>query len=91
MVLLAAIVKAFGQGTAQPALQVESLRKLGKHQSGLASSSFYIGANLGQGFGPLIGGSIASLYGYRGMFNFSAALLGIGVLGYFLYTQKSKH
>lgn len=89
MIILAAVVKAFGQGTAQPALQAESLRKLGSQRKGLASSTFFIGANLGQGFGPLLGGTIASTFGYTGMFNFSAVLMLCGILGYAIYNKRT--
>ena len=88
MIILAAVVKAFGQGTAQPALQAESLRKLGSQRKGVASSTFYIGASIGQGFGPLLGGVIASTYGYSGMFNFSALLMLCGILAYAIYNKR---
>ena len=53
MILAAAVIKAFGQGTAQPSLQAECLRRSGSARRGLAASTFFIGANSGQGFGPL--------------------------------------
>ena len=90
MIILAAIFKAFGQGIAQPALQAESLRKLGRQRTGVASSTFYIGANIGQGFGPLLGGGLASLVGYKGMFSFSAILMICGILGYALYNKSNR-
>lgn len=89
MIILAAMFKAFGQGIAQPALQSESLRKLGSQRRGLASSTFYIGANIGQGFGPLLGGSLASLFGYKGMFNLSGVLMICGILGYVIYNKST--
>ncbi|AET68138.1 arabinose efflux permease family protein [Desulfosporosinus orientis DSM 765] len=88
MIILAAAVKAFGQGTAQPALQAECLRKLGSQRRGVASSTYFLGASIGQGFGPLIGGSIASVFGYAGMFNFSAVMMLCGILGYTIYNKK---
>lgn len=88
MIILAAVVKAFGQGTAQPALQAESLRKLGSQRSGVASSTFYIGGHIGQGVGPLLGGTIASTFGYNGMFNFSAMLMLCGIFSYAVYNKR---
>jgi len=87
MIVLAAVIKAFGQGIAQPALQAESFHKVGMSKRGVASSTIYVGASIGQGFGPLIGGGIASTFGYRGMFNFSAFMLLCGVVGYYFYTR----
>ncbi len=90
MIILAAVVKALGQGTVQPALQAESFRKVGSQRKGVASSTFYIGANMGQGFGPLLGGTIASTYGYNGMFNVSAMFMLLGILGYAIYNKRTR-
>nr|WP_242866326.1 MFS transporter [Clostridium ljungdahlii] len=89
MILLAAIFKAFGQGTAQPALQAECFHKLGSQKKGLASSTFFIGANLGQGLGPLLGGTIASSLGYEWLFNFSALALLCGIFAYAIYNKRT--
>lgn len=89
MIILAAVVTSLGQGTALPAIQAESIRKLGSHRKGLASSTYYIGANIGQGFGPIIGGTIASTFGYSGMFNFSAMLMLSGILVYAIYNKRT--
>ncbi|SMC16637.1 Predicted arabinose efflux permease, MFS family [Clostridium acidisoli DSM 12555] len=88
MIILAAIFKAFGQGFAQPALQAECFNKMGSEKRGLASSTFFIGANVGQGVGPLIGGGIASSLGYTWLFNISALMLLCGILFYAIYKRK---
>ncbi|OME87053.1 MULTISPECIES: MFS transporter [Paenibacillus] len=88
MIILAAVITSFGQGTALPSIQAESIRIIGSERKGLASSTYFIGANIGQGFGPLIGGAIATSFGYSGMFNFSAALMLCGILGYAIYNKK---
>lgn len=89
MIILAAIFKAFGQGFAQPALQAECFNKMGSEKRGLASSTFFIGANVGQGIGPLIGGVVASTLGYKWVFNFSALMLVCGLLGYAIYNKRT--
>lgn len=90
MIILAAVFKAFGQGIAQPAIQAESINRLGSHKSGIASSTYYVGASLGQGFGPLVGGAMATHIGYEGMFNFSGIMLIIGIIGFTFYGKKDK-
>jgi predicted MFS family arabinose efflux permease len=75
VVLLAAVCKAFGQGSAQPSLQAACIKKLGPERSGVATSTYFIGADIGQGFGPILGGSVAQNYGYTTMFYCSAAIL----------------
>lgn len=82
MIVAAAVIKAFGQGIAQPALQAESLRRLGAQRRGVASSTFYIGANVGQGFGPLLGGIISQACGYATMFYLLAGCLLAGMVAY---------
>lgn len=74
MVLLASVLKAAGQGVAQPALQSACIRKLGSAQSGLAISTYYIGADIGQGIGPVVSGFISECFGYGAMFSFAALL-----------------
>ncbi|PJI08463.1 MULTISPECIES: MFS transporter [Clostridium] len=89
MIILAAIFKAFGQGFAQPALQAECFHIMGSEKRGLASSTFFIGANVGQGVGPLIGGVVASSLGYKWVFNFSALMLVFGILCFAIYNKKN--
>lgn len=89
MIILAAIFKAFGQGFAQPALQAECFHKMGSEKRGLASSTFFIGANVGQGVGPLVGGIVASSLGYKWVFNFSALILIFGILCFTIYNKKN--
>ena len=74
LVLLASALKATGQGVAQPALQSACIRKLGSAQSGLAISTYYIGADIGQGIGPVVSGFISERFGYSVMFSFAALL-----------------
>lgn len=87
MIVAAAIVKAFGQGIAQPVLQAESFNRLDKSRRGVASSDVYIGASIGQCFGPLLGGGLAFSFEYEGMFNDSAALMLGGVVAFYIYNR----
>lgn len=80
IILAAAVIKAFAQGSAQPSIQAESIRKVPEDKSGVATSTYYIGADLGQGLGPMLAGAIATAWGYEVMFAscsvvFLAALL----------------
>ncbi|NLI61403.1 MAG: MFS transporter [Clostridiales bacterium] len=87
-VLLAAVAKAFGQGAAQPAIQATCLKKLDPSRSGVAAATFYIGADVGQGVGPMIGGAISNAYGYKAMLYFCVVLVFMGLLGFALYNRK---
>ena len=90
LVLFAAVFKAIGQGSGSSAIQADSVRKLGLKRSGVASSSCYIGMDLGNVLGPAIGAFVISDYGYGPLFYGYAVLLLICIPIYFLYTKKEK-
>lgn len=52
----------------QPALQTEALRSVPPEKRGLASSTMYIGGDLGQAVGPILGGVVAEQAGYGTMY-----------------------
>ena len=90
LVLFAAVLKAIGQGSGSSAIQADSVRKLGLKRSGVASSSCYIGMDLGNVLGPAIGAFVISDYGYGPLFYGYAVLLLICIPIYFIYTKKEK-
>lgn len=92
-ILTAAVCKAIGQGSGQPALQAEALKTLPPEKSGVASSTFYIGADVGQGLGPMLAGSLvdvcgADSQGYGIMFSCAAGVFLLGMIAYTIYSQK---
>ena len=64
MFLAAAFINAFGYGAIQPSLQALSVRSVPPEQKGSASSTFYIGMDCAQLFGPSLAGYVASVVGY---------------------------
>ena len=64
MFLAAAFINSFGYGAIQPALQALTVRSVPQEQKGSASSTFYIGMDCAQLFGPSLAGQAASLVGY---------------------------
>lgn len=92
-ILTAAVCKAIGQGSGQPTLQAEALKTLPPEKSGVASSTFYIGADVGQGLGPMLAGSLvdvcgADSQGYGIMFSCAAGIFLFGMIAYAVYSQK---
>lgn len=83
MILAAAALKAFAQGSAQPSIQAESIRMLPDGKSGVATSTYYIGADIGQGFGPMLAGAIAAAWNYGVMFTVCAGFFLAVLLVYF--------
>ena len=68
LLLIAAVAKAFAQGMSQPAIQTEGLRMVEPARRGVASSTIYIGGDLGQAVGPILGGAVAQHVGYGMMY-----------------------
>lgn len=92
IVLLSAILISFAQGAGQPSLQATCLKRFGTEKAGVATSTFYLGSDIGQGVGPIIGGAITAAYSYSTMYYFSGALLIVGAIifiGYNSYLKKS--
>lgn len=85
MILLAAVFKAIGQGGGQISLQSACIKKVDACKVGIATSTYYIGADIGQGFGPIIGGKISALFSYRTMFYCSAILMLCGIVLFNVY------
>ena len=88
LILIAAVLKSIGQGSGQSAIQAESVRQLGINRSGVASSTCYIGMDLGNVLGPAIGAFVISKSGYGPLFNIYAVLLLLCIPIYWLYSRK---
>jgi MFS family permease len=96
MIITAAVLKAAGQGAGQPTLQATCLRMLPMEKSGVASSTFYIGADVGQGLGPMIAGYVISFTGedsngYGTMFTMSSLIFVIGITAFLIYYKLGKN
>ncbi len=90
-ILLAAVLYAIGQGASQPAFQATCIKKLGRNRVGVATSTYYIGADIGNGLGPMIGGVIAGSFGFSSVYFFGAIILLAGMALFFIYDKKEKH
>lgn len=90
IVLVAAVFKAVGQGSAQPMLMAACIKSQPPSRRGVATSTFFIGGDVGQGLGPIIGGAISGLFSYKVMFYCSALLLLLGMF-YYLWYSRTGH
>jgi len=91
VVLVASAMRSIGQSTAQPALQATCIRRLGPRRTGLATSTYFVGADVGQGLGPIIGGAISENFGYGTMYAGTGAILLAGMGIYALYARRERH
>ena len=90
MILLAAVLVAVGQGTGQLSLQSACIKKVDAAKIGVATSTYYIGADIGQGLGPIIGGKISEIYDYKMMFYITAILMFGGIIVFMVYQVCDK-
>lgn len=91
MFILAGVLKALGQGAGSPSLQATCIKTLGHERAGVASSTCYIGQDIGNSIAPILGGMVATSWGYDVMFYLYALLLVVGGLGLFaLQTQLDR-
>ena len=89
IIVLAAIIHATGHGSGQPALQAEGIRRL-PDKRGVATSTFFVGLDAGQGLGPIVGGAVLSAYGFSTVFYGIAAVLILGMLGFVVLFRQPK-
>lgn len=85
----ASVLKALGQGSGQICLQTECVKRVDTGKVGVAISTFYIGADIGQGLGPVFGGALSDVFGYRFMFLTCGALMMITMLAFHFYQKRS--
>jgi MFS family permease len=88
ILLVASVLKSIGQGGGQISLQTECIKRVDAGRVGVATSTFYIGADIGQGVGPMIGGAISSGFGYTTLYMVCAALMLISMIVFNLYQRK---
>lgn len=89
IMMLAAALKAVGQGGGQISLQSACIKKVSPAKVGIATSTFYIGADIGQGLGPIIGGKISDMFGYATMFYCIAIMLISVIVIFSIYEIKT--
>lgn len=67
MFLLAALISAFGYGVAAPAIHTLCMQSVSQEKRGAASSTSYIGSDVGNLVGPTFAGFVAESVGYGNM------------------------
>ena len=89
-VLIAAVFKALGQGSGQISLQSACIKSVDEHHVGVASSTYYIGADIGNSVGPMLGGAISGALGYEAMFRDVGMITFGTIISFALYEQIMK-
>ena len=89
MISLAGAIIAMGNG-GLPALQVDSLRKLGVDRRTVATGTYLIGIDLGMGIGQTMGGVLTEAFSFDGVFISMGIFVFLGLGVYSLYLRLAK-
>jgi MFS family permease len=88
MFLLAAVVAAIGSGASQPMMNSLCMKTVPPDKRGTASSTAYIGMDIGNIIGPIIAGFIISRYGYSIMWRIMTTFLFISAAVIIVFRKK---
>ena len=90
IILVAGALKALGNVGGQISLQSACVKKVDAAKIGIATSTYYIGADIGQGLGPIWGGKIAQAFGYEAVFYCMGAIFLIAVAIFTVYQRRTQ-
>jgi len=65
---------------ANPMLQSQSIKISGLENSGKAASTYFLGTDIGIALAPIIGGMVAAVFGFQGVFFVAMGMLTLGLL-----------
>lgn len=88
LMMAAAIFKALGHGGGQISLQSACIKRVTAARVGVATGTFYIGADIGQGLGSIVGGQISDWFDYNIMFYLAAGLMVAATIAFIFYESN---
>jgi len=88
MFLIAAFFNASGYGACHPAIQSLCMRSVPKEKRGAASSTSYVGTDLGSLAGPVLAGALAGQFGYVTMWRLMTIPLVIAAVLTFVFRRS---
>ena len=89
-ILLAGVLTGFGYGNYFAAGQALAVKASPQHRKALATSTYFIFADIGTGIGPFLFGILIPTMGYRGLYlSMAVVVLATSVLYYFLHGRES--
>lgn len=87
IIFIAAVTAALGMGIGSPACQTECVKKVGPERRGAAVSGYYMGCDVANTIGPMLGGAVAGQFGCTTMYLGSAALAVTTLVLYLAYRR----
>ena len=90
LMIISAVLLAFGQGAGQPSLQSATISKVDRSRQGVAIGTYYVGLDIGNGIGNITGGKVADALGYTHAYRLCAVILIAGLAVYSLYIIRQR-
>ncbi|MBQ0140017.1 MAG: MFS transporter [Kurthia sp.] len=91
VLLISAVFIGIGFGTFLPSAQAIVVKNSPRHRMGLATSTLYMFADFGTGFGPFLLGIFIPFIGYRNLYLVMAVIVVFAsILYYFVHGKKTK-
>lgn len=90
-IVTAAILMGAGQAPAYSAMQAEAVRGVGTAHLGRASNTFYIGPDLGMGFGPIASGYVWQTFGVQALFVFCSFCIMVACVLFVFERISARH
>jgi predicted MFS family arabinose efflux permease len=87
-IICAAVFKALGQGSGILPCRAKRVKRAEKNRVVRQHGTMYIGNDIGNTLGPIIGGLISQFAGYAAVFYDSMILVGVAMLAFNLYQKK---
>lgn len=87
LIIISAVIRSVAQGAVQPSIQAACIKRAGIGKSGVATSTYYLGGDIGQGLGPIIGGFVVGALGYKGIYYICIILMVLAAV-MFYYSEK---
>lgn len=79
---ISAALMGFGFGAMMPTVQSIVVSIAGPERVALATTTFFLAADIGFGLGPIVDGALVAVFGYQGMY---LTLAGVALAGILLY------
>jgi len=88
--LICGSIYGIGIGAAQASLQTMAIVNVPKDRTGAANATFFTGFDGGIGAGAVLAGFISTIFGYGGMFGFTAIFPVLAGILYFITSRRKR-
>lgn len=93
MFCIIGVLKGFGTGIGIPTLQAACYKRTTPERTGIATSTYYIGADIGNGLAPMIAGECVETFGggYAPAYLFNLVMIAAGAAGVAALKRNTKN